>query len=148
MRGTLVQSVDAERGDGIIPAYAGNTKPICPISRPCRDHPRICGEHLCPNCLCTALTGSSPHMRGTPVGMPSASRLVGIIPAYAGNTVKYSGNIGNGRDHPRICGEHPSARDVLCMCLGSSPHMRGTRRDLLNHAAQPGIIPAYAGNTE
>ena len=137
------------QGGGIIPAYAGNTctgeaqEPLVPGSSPhtrgtpaCRtrsgrrtpDHPRIRGEH---------------RPRGVPV-----HRRRGIIPAYAGNTVK---------------SVTPSAA-----ARGSSPHTRGTRRPrgrsvgrIVDHprirgehvyGVGPfekvgGIIPAYAGNT-
>ena len=91
------------------------------------DHPRVCGEHeltLFENGLAL---GSSPRMRGTPFMRFCAVSLLGIIPAYAGNTVG-GGRCGGGvRDHPRVCGEHFSAiRSAL---------------------PEIGIIPAYAGNT-
>ena len=45
MRGTLGAQLRLRVSVGIIPAYAGNTRPCC--SRPTRnrDHPRVCGEH-------------------------------------------------------------------------------------------------------
>ena len=135
--------------EGIIPAYAGNTRGLArfdtlhPGSSPhtrgtrrkewCRnehprDHPRIRGEHEIPQI--------------------DAAFAWGIIPAYAGNTWFSS----------------------LCVNLtpGSSPHTRGTRswrrsssrlrRDhprirgehdarAKRHVVVSGIIPAYAGNT-
>ena len=93
---------------GIIPAYAGNT-----ISQARRyskrwDHPRVCGEHRKFIINHDFFKGSSPRMRGTPMssahlamrsgssprmrGTHSVARerdaVVGIIPAYAGNTLK------------------------------------------------------------
>ena len=65
MRGTLVQSVDAERGDGIIPAYAGNTSPSIRQAATRRDHPRVCGEHIEYKVEGANSQGSSPRMRGT-----------------------------------------------------------------------------------
>ncbi len=99
--------VDVARDRGIIPAYAGNTgfaedglpngAGSSPHTRGTRtrrtasrcsrwDHPRIRGEH-CP-------------------WSTTCSRLLGIIPAYAGNT-HYLPLLRDARwDHPRIRGEH------------------------------------------
>ena len=94
--------------------------------------------------------------------------LVGIIPAYAGNTGIWSDIVRFRRDHPRICGEHHPAHLVFPTLRGSSPHMRGTHRcgsgqrhckGIIPHMRGTrddqryanivqGIIPAYAGNTE
>ena len=91
--------------------------------------------------------GSSPRMRGTPSGIQTLGTTVRIIPAYAGNT----GSTREGRnqfgDHPRVCGEHLSNWLRTNASSGSSPRMRGTRCVQLRPCRQPGIIPAYAGNT-
>ena len=50
------------------------------------DHPRVCGEHVVAHFFFPAPLGSSPRMRGTPVLADDHGQLVGIIPAYAGNT--------------------------------------------------------------
>ena len=52
--------------DGIIPACAGSTSQAssCPTS--CRDHPRMCGEHVVGGALLLPDGGSSPHVRGAP----------------------------------------------------------------------------------
>ena len=72
---------------------------------------------------------------------------MGIIPAYAGNTVCVSACDIHVRDHPRVCGEHISVSGFAPAVMGSSPRMRGTPfADGVEHAAN-GIIPAYAGNT-
>ena len=65
MRGTLVGSWDDGHSIGIIPAYAGNTFRMQFRCCRCRDHPRVCGEHLTVKPLQTKLRGSSPRMRGT-----------------------------------------------------------------------------------
>ncbi|OZG60838.1 hypothetical protein BMYO_0635 [Bifidobacterium myosotis] len=44
-------------------------------------------------------------------------------------------------------GEHIMSQVHGSGCVGSSPHARGTRRRVLERAAQTGIIPACAGNT-
>ena len=75
-------------GGGIIPAYAGNT-PQCDRGwNRARDHPRVCGEHSVRVVRRSAARGSSPRMRGTPSGLELFSNDAGIIPAYAGNTLR------------------------------------------------------------
>ena len=71
--------------------------------------------------------GSSPRMRGTRAGSLDMSRILGIIPAYAGNTDSLFTSFLWFRDHPRVCGEHRQGR--------------------VDWSVRGGIIPAYAGNT-
>ena len=88
MRGTLhVVPIAQDRG-GIIPAYAGNTGTPGMQGRQDRDHPRVCGEHR--HCLAHRSTarGSSPRMRGTHLLRLIRNHRAGIIPAYAGNTLR------------------------------------------------------------
>ena len=65
MRGTLILELHVRSDHGIIPAYAGNTKPFALASIFCRDHPRVCGEHQAICFSVNFLSGSSPRMRGT-----------------------------------------------------------------------------------
>ena len=112
-----------------------------------RDHPRVCGEHATGASTQVNCTGSSPRMRGTQrihVDFPLAE---GIIPAYAGNTLKCATMYTWVRDHPRVCGEHAHRNDNGTNDMGSSPRMRGTHPDIFVCADTKGIIPAYAGNT-
>ena len=86
-------------------------------------------------------------MRGTPISYALCFLLVGIIPAYAGNTDSLAG-VGAVRwDHPRVCGEHQNGLNIGQNRLGSSPRMRGTRDDQRHADIVQRIIPAYAGNT-
>ncbi|KAB7789960.1 hypothetical protein F7D09_1510 [Bifidobacterium leontopitheci] len=146
MRGTLVALVGREVRRGIIPAYAGNTSRSSPPSLQAWDHPRVCGEHSMSLRVHSASPGSSPRMRGTPVSARLVPAGVGIIPAYAGNTVfrsaiiratrdhpRVCGNtsarssaMGKVRDHPRVCGEHGGLVAGGFCVSGSSPRMRGT----------------------
>ena len=73
---------------GIIPAYAGNTQR--PANRPtwCQDHPRVCGEHFHSWFGTVHGLGSSPRMRGTRNINPRRTFRMGIISAYAGNTLQ------------------------------------------------------------
>ena len=91
--------------------------------------------------------GSSPRMRGTRTISIRAFGKIGIIPAYAGNTVWAWPVRDSTRDHPRVCGEHHTSSWMLSCVVGSSPRMRGTLFGVLVFTTSRGIIPAYAGNT-
>ena len=86
-------------------------------------------------------------MRGTRDGRLRHAGGAGIIPAYAGNTENQALNTRISRDHPRVCGEHVYAHGLTIKLPGSSPRMRGTQYSQGAGRLDPGIIPAYAGNT-
>ena len=73
---------------GIIPAYAGSTTPPGESMRVLRDHPRIRGEHSWRLTDAMVEGGSSPHTRGALSVFDMTSPFWGIIPAYAGSTVR------------------------------------------------------------
>ena len=148
MRGTRSRLLELLSKLGIIPAYAGNTRRCPPSTSSTRDHPRVCGEHLEMCIPITSREGSSPRMRGTPAAAAAARPDAGIIPAYAGNTHGQGVALYLGRDHPRVCGEHPYYYQIHITPQGSSPRMRGTRTIDLRQRGILGIIPAYAGNTQ
>ena len=106
MRGTLAARIACQALDGIIPAYAGNTCSSESFSREHRDHPRVCGEHESYIPDADDVRGSSPRMRGTRHHGKANAVDHGIIPAYAGNTVRLSTAWPAAGDHPRVCGEH------------------------------------------
>ena len=114
-------------GGGIIPAYAGSTGPYTAVLTVDEDHPRIRGEHCEKRHIFYRHLGSSPHTRGAPSQLVDEPPRARIIPAYAGSTGPAQKGALDGRDHPRIRGEHRIVPD--------GP----TRRK--------GIIPAYAGST-
>ena len=111
------------------------------------DHPRVCGEHRKQHVRHYSRQGSSPRMRGTLLTHGVERAIAGIIPAYAGNTNLQGIGIAQWRDHPRVCGEHPTLPWISPRSRGSSPRMRGTRWDVHRWPLPAGIIPAYAGNT-
>ena len=106
MRGTLSRSAVVNPQVGIIPAYAGNTYWKLHELYVRRDHPRVCGEHYLVRYPKCPQTGSSPRMRGTPRLHQILGGELGIIPAYAGNTVPRMPLMVCNWDHPRVCGEH------------------------------------------
>ena len=54
----------------------------------------------------------------------------GIIPAYAGSTLRPLDPGNSTRDHPRVCGEHSTFAVCICLQKGSSPRMRGALKAL------------------
>ena len=87
-------------------------------------------------------------MRGTPLHRQMVDAGGGIIPAYAGNTFGPFFISSFDRDHPRVCGEHMLRERRIVWQAGSSPRMRGTLSGRRYLFSSPGIIPAYAGNTD
>ena len=89
-RGAPIADGSFSNDNGIIPAYAGSTDPNRSFGEKMADHPRIRGEHSSPLLDDVYSIGSSPHTRGARefgLGVPGSG---GIIPAYAGSTVKLS----------------------------------------------------------
>ena len=129
MRGTPAVGELVHPLAGIIPAHAGNTPIDSGEMLNARDHPRACGEHSWRVISRLVLSGSSPRMRGTRRRGDLRPRLLGIIPAHAGNTSSPPAVFPGRRDHPRACGEHHTPCAGGIRLRGSSPRMRGTPRD-------------------
>ena len=88
MRGTPHAIGSAGPLGGIIPAYAGNTSSSRKRLWMRGDHPRVCGEHRILFEIGAGRQGSSPRMRGTHILPRGILPVGGIIPAYAGNTLR------------------------------------------------------------
>ena len=147
VRGALVQDFLQGLSTGIIPACAGSTVSWRIRRPPCRDHPRMCGEHNRGSSFGQSHKGSSPHVRGARQACDDALQESGIIPACAGSTAGLRRCLAGVRDHPRMCGEHNGWKDKAALYLGSSPHVRGARAGRLCGVPRSGIIPACAGST-
>ena len=132
---------------GIIPAFAGSTRPWSGSSRGGRDHPRIRGEHGEWVAVGTYTTGSSPHSRGARYHASSKTVSVRIIPAFAGSTRHAPPLVVSSQDHPRIRGEHRLGIALVPQGKGSSPHSRGARSWMPCGHLPKRIIPAFAGST-
>ena len=107
----------------------------------------MCGEHTTHADGLIPVKGSSPRVRGTRGIDGGGCRRAGIIPACAGNTTPDYGCTRRGRDHPRVCGEHPDPARQGHHDRGSSPRVRGTPPSVRTVSRPSGIIPACAGNT-
>ena len=147
VRGALVQDFLQGLSTGIIPACAGSTVSWRIRRPPCRDHPRMCGEHNRGSSFGQSHKGSSPHVRGARQACDDALQESGIIPACAGSTPTATRPSREPRDHPRMCGEHFTTTGSPYCSSGSSPHVRGAPTGDLLGVTIGGIIPACAGST-
>ena len=148
VRGRLHSEVAHAAADGLIPAGAGQTA----WGHPWRDfggaHPRRCGAD--PGILRTTHTarGSSPQVRGRRrSGIPPV-RLVGLIPAGAGQTLPSQYRRYAVRAHPRRCGADKYRHQGRSDGAGSSPQVRGRPAPGGAARRRAGLIPAGAGQTE
>ena len=86
-------------------------------------------------------------MRGKAALDQNAEPHAGITPAYAGkSSSSFSSNSGL-KDHPRLCGEKPTAITHARAMPGSPPPMRGKGGFFCFLAVIIGITPAYAGKS-
>ena len=147
MRGK--RSSPAKRGSflGLIPAHAGKTARFGRGDSRYRAQPRACGENLIGLGADLASMGSSPRMRGKPLGVVAACGQSGLIPAHAGKTCQVILLCVSSQAHPRACGENMAPRQPITLIMGSSPRMRGKRRPSRSTRRRRGLIPAHAGKT-
>ena len=146
-RGTRSRHAGAHPAIRIIPAHAGNTPGAAQPERIQPDHPRARGEHFLASPALRTGGGSSPRTRGTLSTGAAGCARYRIIPAHAGNTVRWAASTTTKTDHPRARGEHPRAWSTLRPRSGSSPRTRGTLQLLRGVLPPRRIIPAHAGNT-
>ena len=86
-------------------------------------------------------------MRGKVVHTKLHRGIFRITPAYAGkSSSSFSSNSGL-KDHPRLCGEKPTAITHARAMPGSPPPMRGKGGFFCFLAVIIGITPAYAGKS-
>ena len=73
----------------IIPAHAGQTNKAVQVPQSASDHPRACGANESAIRQAGDQFGSSPRMRGKRSACRTSSPAVRIIPAHAGQTVRF-----------------------------------------------------------
>ena len=146
MRGTAFDDLCLALDWRITPACAGNSPSGPTPPGAARDHPRVCGEQICPDLSSLQYLGSPPRVRGTASGMHLHRRRKRITPACAGNSPPRTTSTLFLKDHPRVCGEQlvRVARGGLGM--GSPPRVRGTEGKTDINPMWRRITPACAGN--
>ena len=132
---------------GLIPACAGKTGSPASLTSGGRAHPRVCGENEGALRSVLARWGSSPRVRGKLTPITIVAIPTRLIPACAGKTVRDRSRAAADRAHPRVCGENALVVWENVEGAGSSPRVRGKRRERRNHEPGRGLIPACAGKT-
>ena len=89
------------------PRYAGKYSSPGISPQVCRDHPRVRGEKPVYFFACLATWGSPPRVRGEALELGDVVLGLGITPACAGRSDSFCLLLGDGWDHPRVCGEKP-----------------------------------------
>ena len=147
MRGKAVAARKEAESIRITPAYAGKSAYLSPEDTAGRDHPRVCGEKLCPAEPYYFFGGSPPRMRGK--GQKGLIFVLQprITPAYAGKRLLRQLRHITSRDHPRVCGEKVGPVGCVSGWLGSPPRMRGKVWHGVALADGHRITPAYAGKS-
>ena len=147
VRGKLIGHLSFLLDKRIIPARAGQTPPNSPFRRFHPDHPRACGANAAKLALPSLPSGSSPRVRGKPTGERRQMAKLRIIPARAGQTCRPAPSSTASPDHPRACGANGVRHGRNQRGYGSSPRVRGKRRDAVLDFDDLRIIPARAGQT-
>ena len=91
--------------------------------------------------------GSSPQVRGKRMIEQRLNTFLRLIPAGAGKTIPLSALALRTPAHPRRCGENPMRTGLPDSYFGSSPQVRGKRRDNIRPILASRLIPAGAGKT-
>ena len=84
VRGNQGGSGLERRGEGTIPAYAGEPADVRAIWPSSRDYPRVCGGTAFQGAENAIVEGLSPRVRGNPLLVAVLERQLGTIPACAG----------------------------------------------------------------
>ena len=129
----------------ITPAWAGKSgtrlDPRCAVA----DHPRVGGEKSTASRPAVIVLGSPPRGRGKVGAGAVLSRLSGITPAWAGESLSVRGRCRTDRDHPRVGGEKMVPWLFAVLTTGSPPRGRGKVPAEGDGIGVVGITPAWAG---
>ena len=132
---------------GLIPAWAGKTPTDRTRGVRTRAHPRVGGENISSLDVATRPAGSSPRGRGKPVYVWRTDLNAGLIPAWAGKTMRSHRRAGRTEAHPRVGGENWISGAQLRGSEGSSPRGRGKLHHPNQELYDARLIPAWAGKT-
>ena len=135
-----------ERGR-LIPAWAGKTWTHTSSPERYWAHPRVGGENCTVSKTNADLAGSSPRGRGKRPRPDRSSHLSGLIPAWAGKTIRRAFRGRRSGAHPRVGGENTLRQGAGPLMRGSSPRGRGKRHQQAEPDQRGRLIPAWAGKT-
>ena len=110
---------------GLIPAWAGKTRPPACQGQGWAAHPRVGGENCAAYSRRSHPWGSSPRGRGKRLDAHGRVQRAGLIPAWAGKTPHRRARRPPPPAHPRVGGENDSLPGCTTGWEGSSPRGRG-----------------------
>ena len=145
VRGNPLPRDALRRGDGSIPACAGEPAARVAAAPPSRVYPRVCGGTHVALHVGGEGEGLSPRVRGNLHQAAEGVVLAGSIPACAGEPAARTGTSIRRRVYPRVCGGTLYLATTCVVWWGLSPRVRGNRRCSSSTRPEPGSIPACAG---
>ena len=110
-------------------------------------HPRAGGENQFGHNNGARCSGSSPRGRGKRPVLAQLNRVVRLIPARAGKTVRRTRCRTSSPAHPRAGGENAKSWRAGMATSGSSPRGRGKPEVWSKGSLRWRLIPARAGKT-
>ena len=145
VRGNQFERRVAGITEGAIPASAGEPAANPPPGQECQGYPRECGGTGPPTGSRKPERGLSPRVRGNPEGRGAGRRILGAIPASAGEPITYCKPREINRGYPRECGGTSDSGRGPSGEGGLSPRVRGNPSTPPVRAARRRAIPASAG---
>ncbi len=144
-RGNPGQTAATAQTLGSIPAHAGQPWPAARRATWAGVHPRSRGPT--PTSLSARPTwaGPSPLTRANPQATDESGRVLGSIPAHAGQPANVLAGDRHGRVHPRSRGPTTSLPIWPCRQAGPSPLTRANLVHATRQVGHEGSIPAHAG---
>ena len=104
----------------------------------------MCGEKGWPKEQVWFITGSPPRVRGKVFPFNFQAPSLGITPACAGKSRRYSAQQPGAVDHPRVCGEKCGCVCV-CVCGWITPACAGKSRTISLSSTRSGDHPRVCG---
>ncbi len=145
VRGNPARAFGAMRLIGSIPAGAGEPTSSHALSEVVMVYPRGCGGTYLKSMLTRQYAGLSPRVRGNPARAFGAMRLIGSIPAGAGEPTSSHALSEVVMVYPRGCGGTYLKSMLTRQYAGLSPRVRGNLLKVDVDQAVWGSIPAGAG---
>ena len=133
------------RGLGSIPACAGEPRTGSSATGWIGVYPRVCGGTTAPKPVAAPTSGLSPRVRGNRGHKEAVQKMVGSIPACAGEPQTRRRPAHCGEVYPRVCGGTRGAMLILSVPDGLSPRVRGNLSPGNRPDGGGRSIPACAG---
>ena len=130
---------------GSIPACAGEPGAVDFTRDSNGVYPRVCGGTEWIDSPGNYSPGLSPRVRGNRVDSRRIGRIVGSIPACAGEPALATVHAVRFEVYPRVCGGTVGKSVAVREIWGLSPRVRGNRLPCLGFRRRWGSIPACAG---